>query len=438
MLSASSTMYKKIKLLGVLTVIGASVAHGQTENSPYSRYGLGDLLPEQNIMMRGMGGISAAYSDKMSVNFTNPASYARLDLTTLDFGVELNSRTLRIIDPPQKFTSVSPTISYVQLGIPLSKTRNWGMNIGLRPVSRINYKIERNERLPGIDSVSTLFEGNGGTYEVYTGTGFTIGKNLALGFNVGYLFGLKDYSSNRSFIPDSSTSVYLPSMYNNSTNYGGFFGNAGLQYTIPLSKRSMIRLGAYGRIKREFNATREEKVYTYTPRATGGLDTIDMVSRKEIKGKIVYPASYGFGAVYYAGERAMIGVDYSQTGWSQYRYFTAIDSVQDSWKVNVGAQIVPNVTGAVKSYWGRVTYRAGFSFGKDYIKLGEDLSIWTASVGLGLPMRKSMYTNQYSIINTSLEFGRRGNKNNFVNENFFRLSLGLTLSDIWFIKRKYD
>ena len=58
------------------------------DNSPYSRYGLGDLHPNTNIYNRGMAGISAAYSDQPitgltdprtgkyypSINFANPAS----------------------------------------------------------------------------------------------------------------------------------------------------------------------------------------------------------------------------------------------------------------------------------------------------------------------------------------------------------------------------
>lgn len=137
-------------------------AQSQTENSPYSRYGLGDILPSQNILNRGMGGVSAAYSDFHTVNFLNPASYSKLKYTTLDFGVELDNRTLRALDPPRKFSSSSPIISYLQLGFPLNPKKDWGMNIGLRPVTRVNYKIERNERLPGIDSLNTLFEGSGG------------------------------------------------------------------------------------------------------------------------------------------------------------------------------------------------------------------------------------------------------------------------------------
>ena len=34
------------------------------DNSPYSRYGLGDLHPNTNILNRGMAGLSAAYSDQ--------------------------------------------------------------------------------------------------------------------------------------------------------------------------------------------------------------------------------------------------------------------------------------------------------------------------------------------------------------------------------------
>ncbi len=429
-------MYKKIKLLGTFAMLVSVITQAQTENSPYSRYGLGDQLPAQNIMTRGMGGVSAAYADILSVNFTNPASYSRLKRTTLDFGIEVDSRTLRVIDPPQKYSAASPTISYVQVGLPLSKTKNWGMNIGLRPATRINYKIERTERLENIDSAKTLFQGNGGSYEVYTGTGFAIG-HLAVGFNVGYLFGSKDYNTRRTFIPDSSDAFYYPTQYSNATNFGGLFANMGLQYSIKLPNKNMIRLGAYGKVKRNFNASRDEKVITYSETESGSIDTIDVMSDVTVKGKISYPASYGFGGIFHAGEKWMIGIDYSQTQWSEYRYFGQVDSVQDSWKLNIGGQLTPNASSA-KTYWGRVTYRAGISFGQDYIKVNGDLPTWTGSIGLGLPMRPPSYSNQYSVINTALEFGRRGNNANPIKENFFRVSVGLTLSDIWFIKRKYD
>src|SRR5690606_24520511 len=136
--------------------------------------------------------------------------------------------------------------------LPLSQKKNWGMNIGLRPVTRINYKIEKNERLEGVDSISSLFEGSGGSYEVYTGTGFAIG-NLSVGVNVGYLFGNKDDSTKRFFIPDSATSFYYPSLHSANTNYSGAFINGGLQYSARIAKKNLLRFGAYGSQKREIN-----------------------------------------------------------------------------------------------------------------------------------------------------------------------------------------
>lgn len=432
---ASSTMRKKITLFLTGISLATGALHAQTENSPYSRYGLGDLLPRQNIMSRGIGGVSAAYADILTVNFTNPASYSRLKRATLDFGVEIDSRTLSVIDPPKKYSSTSPIISYVQLGLPLSQTKNWGMNIGLRPVTRVNYKIERNERLDGIDSVNTLFEGNGGTYEVYTGTGFAI-KNLSVGFNVGYLFGTKEYSSRRTFIPDSSYKFYYGSEHSSRSNYGGLFANAGFQYTIRVGKKDMLRIGGFGNLKRTFSANESSRVMTYEETTTG-IDSIDVAYQNDVSGEIVYPSSYGVGLMYYKGDKWLIGADLTQSKWSQYQYFGQKDQVTDSWKLHVGGQILPNATSA-KTYWGRVTYRGGFFIGRDYVKVNKDLPIWGATMGFGLPMRPPSYSNQYSIINLSLEFGQRGTNANLVRENFFKLGVGFTLSDIWFIKRKYD
>jgi hypothetical protein len=439
MLSASSTTCKKIKLLGILTVLATSILNAQTENSPYSRYGLGDYLPSQNIISRGLGGVSAAYADVISVNFQNPASYSRLKRATFDFGLEIDSRTLKAINPPRKFSSTSPIISYVQLGLPLSAKRNWGMNIGLRPVTRINYKIERlearNDTEESEDSSSTLFEGSGGTYEVYTGTGISI-KNLSLGINVGYLFGSKDYSTKRFVLPDSVFTY--PSQHTNNTNLGGLFINGGLQYTIKVGKSDMLRLGGFGSLKREFKATNQEKVHTFQQNAqTGEIDTVDVISDVSSSGKITYPGKFGAGVMFYKGDKWLLGADFTQTKWSNYRYFGVTDSVQDSWNFHIGGQVLPNALTA-KSYWGRVTYRAGLWYGQDYVKVGNDLPSWGISLGFGFPMRPPSYSNQYSIINTAFEFGQRGNNSNVIRENFFKISFGLTLSDIWFIKKQYN
>ena len=145
-----------------------------------------------------MGGISAGIADPATVNFINPASYSNLVYTTLDIGSQVDSRTLKSDDPQGKFTANNAIISYLQLGIPLlngnkkavRKNISWGINFGLRPISKINYKISSSGRISNIDSVLSLYEGNGGVNEAFLGTGVRI-RNFSFGVNAGYLFGNK-------------------------------------------------------------------------------------------------------------------------------------------------------------------------------------------------------------------------------------------------------
>lgn len=421
------------------------------ENSPYSRYGLGDLAPNSSVVNRSMGGISAAYVDydkrfdlkeiypkSQTINFINPASYSRLRITSFDLGFEVDSRTLRSTELAKKFTSASPIISYVQLGVPLSRKRGIGMTLGLRPISRINYKIQQNQRIQPIDSISSLYEGQGGSQQVFVGLGKSF-KNLSVGFNTGYFFGSKDYSTKKIFIPDSGFKTYYKSNHQTRTTYGGVFLDMGAQYRAQLNKTTILHLGVYGNTVQQFNASKDQLVETFNYDANGAVFNIDTVlSAKDTKGQLAYPSTIGTGLMIEKLDKWLLGVDFTTTNWGDdYRFFGEKDLVRNSWLLKVGGQITPNIYNA-KSYWGRVTYRAGFNIGPDYIYADKDLPQFGFSVGAGFPIRKNPYTNQFTSINLALEFGRRGDNNNQLRENTFRVAFGFTLSDLWFIKKKYQ
>ena len=60
---ANSILLKNIfRFLSVLVLLVAYTSINAQDNSPYSRYGLGDKVPSSNITTRGMAGISAAYA----------------------------------------------------------------------------------------------------------------------------------------------------------------------------------------------------------------------------------------------------------------------------------------------------------------------------------------------------------------------------------------
>lgn len=435
----------------VLALASVSTTFAQ-DNSPYSRYGIGNLVPNTNINLRGMGGVSAAYADHLSVNFSNPASYARFQAlleerskqmssgrVLLDVGLNIENRTLREPNQPLKFTSTNAGFSHIQLGLPLRK--NWGLSFGLRPISRIGYKVQRNEKLMDgvtgqpIDSALTEFNGSGGTFLPSIGTGIAIG-NLSLGANLGYLFGRKEFNTRRAILND--TVSYFGSNHSTSSSFGDVYFNAGAQYRMKLNSKTMLSLGFAGNLQQDISATRDvtREVYTNT--------RIDTVSHQTgIDGTVTYPASYtgGFVLENIIGTTGsfLVGADLVQTKWSNYRYFGATDSVQDNWQLRVGGHYRPNAK-AGSSYWSNVTYRAGVFFGPDYIRLNNQIPLFGLSFGMALPLanynRLSPY--QFTTINLALEYEQRGNNDNELKENMFRISLGLNFSDLWFTKRKYD
>ena len=60
-------------MLMLLGMAGMAVAQNNT-NSPYTRYGYGQLVDQGPANSKGMGGIAYGVRDKNHVNFVNPAS----------------------------------------------------------------------------------------------------------------------------------------------------------------------------------------------------------------------------------------------------------------------------------------------------------------------------------------------------------------------------
>lgn len=447
--------------VGLVLVMAASPVFAQ-DNSPYSRYGLGDVVPSTNIATRAMGGIAAGYTDYYIINFNNPASYGSFQslkeqlshklsrgLALLDVGINLENRTLREPSSIQKFSASNLLFSHVQLGVPLR--RNWGLSFGLRPVNRISYKIQNAELLKDpqtnqvIDSATTLYEGDGGAYLATLGTGVKInmGKRttFSLGVNGGYLFGKKDYSTRRSIYNDQY--AYNSGNKQTQTTYGNLYANAGLQLHHSFNNKLFLSIGAYGNWKQTLNARQDiiHETYLYDP-SVGYVRQDSAYDQKDIKGKIIYPSSLTYGFVIespYEAKKAgwLLGVDFSQGKWSEYRFYGQADPfVKDNWQMRIGAQLRP---APKDNYFSNVSYRAGVAFGPDYINVGNKLSVLNMSLGFGLPVANhNRLSDQFTIINLALEYSKRGNDNNLLKENMFRLSVGLSLSDVWFVKKKYN
>ncbi|MEP6674906.1 MAG: hypothetical protein ABJA78_07115 [Ferruginibacter sp.] len=448
-------------LLSLFTVFGLQfTAHAQ-ENSPYSRYGVGDLTPNQNVVNRAMGGIAAGYLDNVtayqSLNSVNPATYSNLSIyapfpfqkifnTVFELGAEADIRSLKSASLSKKFTNTNALFSYLQIGFPLASKKmerkgiNWGMVLGFKPVSRINYNIEKDERLAGIDSLKTVYQGSGGLTQAFIGTGFKY-KNFSFGINTGYMFGNKDYSTRLTFIND--TVSYYASNSANKTSIGGVFLNAGIQYLINTGNKGKLVLGAYGSLKQNLKASQDIVRETFVHDATSNADLrIDSVyESNNNKGTMVYPSTFGAGFTYQdGGGHWLAGVDYEATNWSEYRLYGQQDFVQNTWTIRGGVQYLPAKRGSsANKYFNFVKYRAGFNYSPGYIKLGgNNLPEYSGSIGAGFPLTGKRIGSEYVVLNTALEIGSRGKANSTIRENITRFSIGLSMNARWFEKRKYD
>jgi hypothetical protein len=101
--------------------------------------------------------------------------------------------------------------------------------------------------------------------------------------------------------------------------------------------------------------------------------------------------------------------------------------------ITLGAQYTPDYT-SINNYLALMTYRVGFSLERTpYVVNGQQIDEMALNFGLTAPLR-------YNSLNVGLRLGNRGSlSNNLVRENFFRISLGLSVGDeSWFYRQRFN
>ena len=448
----------------LLTGFGSTVA--AQDNSPYSRYGLGDKFPNTNAANRGFGGVSAAYNDYFNINFNNPASYSFFQATNevnsrklasgravLNVGLDGQSRTLVDRVAQERFTSSNIVFSNVAVGLPLRK--NWGMAFGLRPLHRVNYKMETMGRITDhrtnlpIDSGRILHEGEGGLNLASIGTGvkFKVGTSgfLSIGANGGYAFGKQDYGT-RLWLYNDTTSYHAGNKQLKA-GVGGLYFDAGAQYQFKLNNKLYMGIGAFGNLNQELKTSKDIINETFIYDANNGYQQRDSISEiKGVKGTVSYPASFTAGFILQkpltpGGKESgwMTGLDFTYNNWNGYRNNGIADTaLKSNWQARFGAEFNPV---RKNNYMSLVAYRFGAFTGPEYVYLRKtSMPVYGVSFGLGLPLinyNGAMAAYQVSQLNLGFEYVKRGNNQNIIKENLFRVSAGFSLTDLWFIKRRY-
>lgn len=398
-------------------------------NSPYSYIGLGEV--DQNVAPSqvGMGGIGVATSNGIYINTQNPALLARNRYTVFEAGANVERKTMQDLRQSQRL--FGGNYKYLALSLPVSS--RWTMSFSLSPYSTIQYETKSFRRLNvlGLDSLIYNYSGQGNISKLGISNGVRIGKGVYLGLETNVLFGNVIRSVGTQNMSDGQ---YYKVQLEKRMDYAGLTFKGGAAYQTKVGKDLFLTLGTTLDLTSQSNATEISRFVIYD---LGGLNVInaDTVGKSTPFTQHL-PVTTKFGVSLEKAANWTIGIDYSMTDWSKIDNFLGNSAtLPKTYKVAVGAELTPDFE-AVSNYFKRISYRAGFNYATtpySILNSGKFATEMNLTLGIGFPLRNLSY------FNLSYQLGKRGDiTNQGLEEQFHRLTIGLTLSDLWFVKQRIN
>lgn len=414
-------MIKKI-ILGIGLLFSAAIFAQEGTASPYSFYGIGDVKFKGTAETSAMGGLGV-YPDSIHLNLQNPASYASLKLTTLALGGSYKQTTFKT--NTQTENARRSQIDYMVLGIPMGK---FGAVIGLMPFSSVGYKIKTINETAG----SKNFKGNGDINKIFMGGAYKYNQNWSFGLDLNYHFGQIE-TTNEIFLDN----IQYGTRELNTSSVSGLNINTGVSFTQKIKNKYDFFGSFTFTPESNLKLTNTRKIATvkYSTITDGiPIDENDIaVANTTVK----LPNTVAIGAGFGVNKKWMVGSEINLQSLNNFgNRFTDISNVgyENAKKYSIGGFYIPKYN-SFTNYFDRIVYRAGLRFENTGLVISnQSITDKAVTVGLGLPVG-----GRLSNINFSAEFGQRGTTTaNLIEENYINFRISLSLSDLWFVKSKYD
>lgn len=432
-------LHKKIigtVLLASLYVAPAIAQSGT--NSPYSQYGLGQLSEQTSGFNRGMNGLGLGFREHNQVNYINPASYSSIDSLTFIFDAGLSGQITNFSENGQKKNANNADFEYAVAAFRASK--HLGVSFGIIPFTNIGYNYSISGYLNGDKSTTftNTYNGSGGMHQIYLGAGWEFVKGLSIGANVSYIWGDIDRSVVNSY---SDGYINTLSKYYTAT-ISSYRIDFGLQYTLPLNKKNSLTLGLTYGLGHKLNSDPSCMVIS-TNTTTAVADTTSFT----VNNGLEIPTSFGAGLTWNNNNKLKLGADFTYQKWGDTKFpvYKVINDVpsyslsdeyySDRYKLTIGGEFCNNETS--RNFIDRIRFRAGASYASSYYKVNgqdgpDEISV---SVGFGIPIVNA-YNNR-SILNISGQWVR-SEAPGMLKENTFRINIGITFNERWFMKWKVE
>ena len=406
-----------------------SLAFAQAARTPFSSFGIGEYFGPAMVHNQGMAGVGISNPQYWFLNNQNPALLPFNSLTVFEAGYIGEVRKVKGTISEER--NGSGNLNYLALGVPVKPGR-WSSSGGIMPYTNVNYKIEYFDNVSGAtDTIAVLERGSGGINEVFWANGVRILDDFSIGLKASYLFSSIDNDYTNTLYNSSQISQYQINL-REKEYYSDFNFTAGVAFNKDSISRKNYKLniGAVYNFKSNIKTSFSQR---FERSNSFGVNDTLVVSTGTI-GKTVLPPGFGIGLSFGKGEYWLIGTDFVYYDYLQFKDFKEINpGTQPAWKVSLGGEFTPNPN-SVSSYFNRVTYRTGVSLENyPYLINGEAVRDFGINFGFSLPV------SRISSIDMAFKFGTRGDiAKNTIEESYFKIYLGVTFNDQWFIKRRFD
>lgn len=436
--------------LAALLLLANVCAFGQTYSSfsPYSFYGIGDLMTQGTAYNKSMGGVGVANRSNRFINSLNPAAVTARDSLAFmaDFSLFSDNKMFR----QGNLKSASNTFNINDLIMSFPIWKSSAMMIGIVPYSGTGYAYQYSYEDPFVigntGDISYSAKGQGATYQAFAAAGVTFFKKLSLGAQFNYIFGqtAKNYYE-----------TFTDASYNGASNGFDMQLKAtqwkfGMQYEQRIGRASSIILGATYSLEAKVGG--DLTGYRYSLASSSSTTLTDTLYYKAMdlakEADVRLAGELGVGLSYRFADNLMVEFDYTRADWRNSGFDSTMgfkgnsqstselsafkSSVAQAYRL--GIEYVPN-RNDIRYYLKRCAYRAGAYYKQDYFTMdGHQIGSMGITLGATLPIFR-----WYNGLTVGVELGQRGALDDkLFRERYVNFSVGINIFDIWFQKPSYE
>ncbi len=424
----------KIVILSAVFTLFSTITYAQNEDAvntytPYTFYGIGDLATPGFAFQRGMGGIGVGLRTNRVINIMNPAALSAQDTLSFmfDFGAEMQNYYLAT--STDKTANNSANIDHISMSFPVWK--KMAVALSVLPYSNVGYKITQKETDPNIltqaGDITYTNQGEGGLNQFMLSLGYSFGR-LSVGGQAAYIFGSIDRYDNVTFNTGSGFANVNSGRLLKASNFG--FG-LGVQYDMPVGKNNLT-FGATWQFKNNMKIDQIDFAY-----AEGGVgnDTVRYIENPDAR--LLVPGQLGVGVTFRHDAKWLVGIDYTYRDWTGATFDVPSSKHFQAMPEHIirgGFEITPNRYD-IRYFFKRWSYRGGLYYQKTYLQFDDNrIQSMGLTFGVGIPIG-----NLNNAVNIAGEIGQRGTINNgMMRERYWKVTLSVSLYDLWFIKQRFE